>query len=90
MPFAARVTDLTSHPGAIGGPGAPTVFIEKLPAARAGDLHACALSPTPHPPNGIAAGSATVNICQQPAARQFDLCGCGAAITTAAVTVSIG
>lgn len=90
MPLAARVSDPTNHPGAIGGPGALTVFIEKMPAARVGDLHTCALSPTPHPPNKIEQGSMTVYIGKQQAARQFDLCSCGAAIAGCAVTVNIG
>lgn len=90
MPAAARVTDLTNHPGAIGGPGALTVRIEQLPAARLGDLHICAFSPTPHPSNTIMRGSATVYIENMPAARLGDPCVCSATITTGAFTVSIG
>lgn len=37
---AARVTDLLSNAGMITGPGAPTVLINGLPAARVGDMHA--------------------------------------------------
>lgn len=36
---AARVTDLISNMGRISGPGAKTVLINGLPAARVGDMH---------------------------------------------------
>ena len=64
MPPAARVLDATNHPGMIAGPGVANVLINGHPAARMGDLHACALPPLagPHPPSPIAAGSATVFI----------------------------
>jgi len=89
---AARVSDPTSHPGMIAGPGAPTVLINGLPAARVGDLHACAFPPPagPHPPTPIAMGSATVLIAGQPAARQGDATGCGAVIVVGSPNVLIG
>lgn len=92
MPFAARVSDATSHPGMIAGPGAPNVLINGLPAARLGDLHACAFPPPagPHPPNSIATGSTSVFITQQPAARLGDLAGCSATIVSGSPNVNIG
>jgi len=89
---AARVSDPTSHPGMIAGPGALNVLINGLPAARVGDLHACAFPPPagPHPPTPIAMGSATVLIAGQPAARQGDATGCGAVIIVGSTNVLIG
>ena len=83
MPSAARVTDLTPHPGVITGPGVPTVLIGGLPAAVVGDLHTCSFPPpaTPHPPTPIVPpGCPTVLIGGKPAARVGDLSGCGAPI----------
>ena len=92
MPPAARVGDPTGHPGAITGPGVPTVLIGGMPAAVVGDLHACSMPPLagPHPPTPIAKGSATVLIGGRPAARVGDLVGCGAPIIMGMVTVEIG
>lgn len=100
MPPAARVTDMTMHPGyppgSITGPGVPNVLIGGLPAAVLGDLHACPMPPPPvgigpHPPNPIAKGSATVLIGGRPAARIMDITACGAQIMPpGAVTVMIG
>lgn len=92
MPPAARILDPTAHPGMITGPGAPTVMIGGMPAARIGDLHACAFPPLagPHPPNAIVSGSATVMIGGAPAARVGDLTGCGAPILAGAFNVQIG
>lgn len=90
MPPAARRFELTNHPGTITGPGAPTVLINGLPAVRIGDLHTCALSPTPHPPSPIDTGSKTVLIAGAPAARQGDTAGCKAAITGGSPNVLIG
>ena len=63
MPPAARVGDMTGHPGAIGPPGVPTVLIGGSPAATVGTPHACAFpGVVPHPPNAIIPpGSSTVN-----------------------------
>jgi uncharacterized Zn-binding protein involved in type VI secretion len=66
---AARVTDMIVSPATLGvptpiiPPGAPTVFIGKLPAARMGDT--CGV-------DAILKGSATVFIGGLPAARIAD------------------
>lgn len=92
MPFAARVTDPTGHPGMISGPGVPNVLIGGLPAAVVGDMHACAMPPVagPHPPTPIVLGSFTVLISGRPAARMGDMTGCGAPIVMGCPTVLIG
>lgn len=92
MPPAARVTDLSGHPGVITGPGMPTVLIGGLPAAVVGDLHTCSFPPPagPHPPTPIVLGSFTVLIGGRPAARLGDLAGCGAPIVLGLPTVMIG
>lgn len=92
MPAAARVADMTTHPGALSGPGMPTVKIEGKPAIRVGDSHACSFPPPagPHPPNAVVAGSGTVKIGGKFAARQGDPCACGATIAQGAITVNIG
>ena len=92
MPAAARLLDVTNHPGMITGPGAANVLINGLPAARMGDMHACALPPLagPHPPSTIAGGSGTVLIASQPAARMGDLTGCGAIIVSGSANVIVG
>lgn len=63
-PFAARVGDLTVTGDPITGPGAPTVLIMNLPAARVGDLVSGTVCT-----GSITLGSATVLIANQPAAR---------------------
>lgn len=92
MPPAARVSDPTGHPGAVAGPGVPTVLIGGLPAAVVGDVHACAMPPTagPHPPNPFPMGSATVLIGGRPALRLGDVAACGAPIIAGALNVLIG
>lgn len=92
MPPAARVGDPTGHPGAITGPGVPTVLIGGMAAAVVGDLHACSFPPPagPHPPTPIVKGSATVFIGGRPAARMGDTTGCGAPIILGMFTVDIG
>ena len=91
MPFAARVTDPTGHPGMIAGPGVPTVLIGGLPAAVVGDSHVCSFPPPAvHPPTPIVKGSVTVLIGGRPAARVGDLSGCGAPIVMGMVLVEIG
>jgi uncharacterized Zn-binding protein involved in type VI secretion len=91
MPNAARLFDLTNHPGVIAS-GSPTVLINNRPAARSTDKHTCAFPPVagPHPPNAIGLGSKTVLINGLSAARAGDLCACGAAIEVGSVTVQIG
>lgn len=91
MPPAARITDLTGHPGIITGPGVPNVLIGGLPAAVLGDLHTCAFPPPAvHPPTPLIKGSFTVLIGGRPAARLGDLAGCGAPIVLGCFTVLIG
>ena len=82
MPPAARVGDMTAHPGVISGPPlAPTVLIGGMPAATVGTLHTCSFPPPAvHPPTPIAKVSATVLIGGMPAARVGDMAGCGAPI----------
>jgi uncharacterized Zn-binding protein involved in type VI secretion len=91
MPAAARMFDSTNHPGMITK-GSPDVLINFRPAARATDMHTCALAPVagPHPPNTIVGGSKTVLINNLPAARQFDGTGCGATIVGGSPDVIIG
>jgi uncharacterized Zn-binding protein involved in type VI secretion len=91
MPQALRVGDPTNHPGAVAGPGVPHVLIMGVPAAAAGDGHACAFPPpAPHPPSAMPKGSATVMIGGRPALRVGDVAGCGAVASIGAPTVLIG
>jgi uncharacterized Zn-binding protein involved in type VI secretion len=85
---AARVTDLIVSTSTLGvptpilPPGAPTVLIGGLPAARMGDT--CGL-------DAIIKGSATVLIGGLPAARIADpTAGGGAIMPPGALTVLIG
>ena len=92
MPAAACVGDLSNHGGTITGPGVATVLIGGLPAAVAGDLHACVLPPNSHQPtvSPFPMGSATVLIGGRPALRVGDSCLCGAASAVGNPTVMIG
>ena len=72
--------------GPIIGPGAPTVLIGGLPAARVGDTATC----TAPAPASIVQGSATVLIGGVPAARMGDATAHGGSITTGLPTVIIG
>ncbi len=101
MPPAARLTDFHQCPmqtpmpppaapiphvgGPIQGPGAPTVIIGGLPAAKLGDMAVCV-----GPPDTIIKGSATVMITGVPAARMGDSCAHGGAIMAGCPTVLIG
>jgi uncharacterized Zn-binding protein involved in type VI secretion len=98
MPPAARLTDLHVCPmvtpglppiphvgGPIVGPGAPTVLIGDLPAARVGDMAVCV-----GPPDNIIKGSATVEIMGAPAARIGDSTAHGGTIVLGLPTVMIG
>ncbi|MEA2822598.1 MAG: hypothetical protein QOJ86_4602 [Bradyrhizobium sp.] len=98
MPPAARLTDMHQCPmitpgippiphvgGPIVGPGAPTVLIGGLPAAKVGDLAVCV-----GPPDSIIKGSATVMIMGLPAARLGDSTAHGGAIAMGFPTVMIG
>ena len=94
MPPAARVSDMHICPMAdpkphVGGPilppGATTVNIGNMPAARATDKCTCV-----GPPDTIAKGSGTVNIENKPAARLGDMTAHGGVIITGFPTVNIG
>ena len=71
--------------GPIIGPGAPTVLIGGLPAARATDMATCV-----GPPDTIAQGSATVLIAGLPAARMGDATAHGGTIVLGYPTVLVG
>lgn len=91
---AARLTDIHVCPmvtgvvphvgGPILGPGAPTVLIGGLPAARVGDLVTCV-----GPPDTVLMGSTKVFICGQPAARMGDMTAHGGTIVVGMPTVLI-
>lgn len=95
MGLAARVGDMHTCPlvngtvphvgGPVMPPGAPTVLIAGMPAARVGDMLTCT-----GPPDSIIAGSATVMIGGMPAARLGDSTAHGGAITVGCPTVNIG
>jgi uncharacterized Zn-binding protein involved in type VI secretion len=95
MPLAARVGDMHTCPmvtgtvphvgGPVLPPGAPTVMIGGMPAAKVGDMLTCT-----GPPDSIAAGSGTVMIAGQPAARMGDSTAHGGVITLGCATVMIG
>jgi len=92
---AARLTDLHICPevtgvvphvgGPILAPGAPTVLIGGLPAARVADMVTCV-----GPPDTIVQGSTSVLICGQPAARMGDQTAHGGVIALGCFTVLIG
>lgn len=99
MPPAARITDFHQCPlstpvgpvmvphvgGPIAGPGAPTVLIGGLPAAKVGDIAICV-----GPPDSIIKGSMTVKVMGMPAARMGDKTAHGGTILTGLPTVMIG
>ena len=96
MPAAARITDMHVCPKVdpgpkphVGGPILPpcciNVLIGGLPAARVGDMAACA-----GPPDVVAFGSLAVIIGGFPAARLGDLTAHGGVITLGFPTVQIG
>lgn len=92
---AARVSDMHVCPmvtgvvphvgGPILPPGAATVLIGGLPAARVGDMATCV-----GPPDVIVLGSMTVLIMGQPAARMGDMTAHGGNIVLGLPTVLIG
>ena len=92
---AARITDMhvcpmmTGPVPHVGGPillpGAVTVLIGCLPAARVGDMAVCV-----GPPDAIVKGSATVLIGGMPAARIGDSTAHGGTIILGCPTVLIG
>ncbi|MCC4632771.1 MULTISPECIES: PAAR domain-containing protein [Xanthomonas] len=80
------VTGVVPHVGGpIIGPGAPTVLIGGLPAARIGDSAVCV-----GPPDSIVMGAPTVLISGQPAARLGDSTAHGGVIALGCFTVLIG
>lgn len=99
MPSAARLTDMHQCPmqtqagpvtiphvgGPEVGPGAPTVLICNLPAAKVGDLAICV-----GPPDAIVKGSATVKVMGLPAARMGDKTAHGGTVVFGWPTVQIG
>lgn len=95
MPPASRLTDMHTCPmvtgvvphvgGPILAPGAPTVLIGSLPAARVSDQCTCV-----GPPDVIAKGSATVITQGMPQARIGDLTVHGGAIVAGCPTVIVG
>ncbi len=93
---AARVSDMHVCPliippsvphvgGPILPPGAPTVLIGGLPAARVGDMATCVGFP-----DVITTGSMTVLIGGMPAARMGDSTAHGGTIILGCFTVLIG
>ena len=91
---AARLTDMHTCPmvtgvvphvgGPILPPGAMTVLIGGMPAARVGDMCTCV-----GPPDTIAMGSAKVMIKGQPAARMGDMTAHGGSIVIGFPKVNI-
>jgi len=92
---AARITDMHACPAAtgpvphVGGPilppGAPTVLIGGLPAARVSDQATCV-----GPPDVIAMGSFTVLTVKLPQARVGDTTAHGGNIVVGCFTVLVG
>jgi uncharacterized Zn-binding protein involved in type VI secretion len=92
---ASRITDMHVCPlvtvlvphvgGPILPPGAITVLIGKLPAARVTDMATCV-----GPPDVIALGSFTVLTCKLPQARMTDMCAHGGMIVLGFPTVLVG
>jgi uncharacterized Zn-binding protein involved in type VI secretion len=99
MPAAAKLVDFHQCPmstpvgpvqvphvgGPLVGPGAPTVLIAGLPAAKVGDMAVCV-----GPPDAIIKGSMTVKIMGVPAARMGDKTAHGGTIVMGWPTVMIG
>jgi uncharacterized Zn-binding protein involved in type VI secretion len=93
--MAARVGDTTSHGGTILPPGAPTVLIGGMPAARLGDMQVCPLvnGTVPHASTPIITpGAPTVLIGGKPAATVGCMTAppCAASIAMGCATVIIG
>lgn len=94
MSFAARVNDMHICPlatpaphagGPLVGPGAITVLIGGMPAARMGDILVCN-----GPADSVLQGSATVLIEGVPAARMGDATAHGGSIVSGCTNVIIG
>jgi uncharacterized Zn-binding protein involved in type VI secretion len=85
-PLATPGTPPIPHVGGpILPPGAPTVLIGMMPAARVGDMCTCV-----GPPDAIAMGSSMVLIGGQPAARMGDITAHGGSIVMGCPQVLIG
>lgn len=95
MPPASRLTDMHTCPmvtgvvphvgGPVTAPGAPTVLIGSLPAARVSDMCVCV-----GPPDTIAMGSGTVITSGMPQARIGDMTAHGGVIMVGCPTVIVG
>jgi uncharacterized Zn-binding protein involved in type VI secretion len=91
---AARITDMHVCPmvtgiiphvgGPVLPPGAPTVLIMNLPAARVGDMCTCV-----GPPDTIAMGTPTVLISNMPAAHLGSMTAHGGVVMGMGVTVLV-
>ena len=91
---AARITDMHVCPmvtgiiphvgGPVLPPGAPTVLIMSLPAARVGDMCTCV-----GPPDVIAMGNFTVLIGSMPAAHLTSVTAHGGIVMGMGVTVLV-
>ncbi len=86
MHVCPLVTGLVPHVGGpVLPPGAPTVLIGGMPAARSGDALTCV-----GPPDAVVIGSSTVLIGGKPAARAGDATAHGGKIIAGYPTVLIG
>jgi uncharacterized Zn-binding protein involved in type VI secretion len=86
MHVCPMVTGIVPHVGGpILPPGAVTVLIGGLPAARVGDMATCV-----GPPDVIALGSFTVLTMNQPQARIGDMTAHGGNIVLGCFTVLVG
>lgn len=86
MHVCPMVTGTVPHVGGpVMPPGAPTVMIGGMPAARVGDMVTCT-----GPPDTIIKGSGTVMIGGMPAARMGDTTAHGGSIILGCMTVMIG
>jgi len=95
MPPATRLTDMHTCPmvtgtvphvgGPVTAPGAPTVIIGGMPAARVSDMCTCV-----GPPDVITKGSATVITLGMPQARIGDMTVHGGVLVAGCPTVMVG
>lgn len=85
MPWACRLGDTATHPGAIATSASRTRIVGAL-AARMGDMYDC----IEHGMNPIIGGSASVWIEGARAARTGDPTECGALLISGQYTVNIG
>jgi len=86
MHTCPMVTGTVPHVGGpVTAPGAPTVIIGGMPAARVSDMCTCV-----GPPDVITKGSATVITLGMPQARIGDLTAHGGALVAGCPTVMVG